>query len=522
MTGERDGQDATIAAARARRQNAFLLLLVFTVGMSTLGAEIAAARLLAPYWGASTVVWANTIGIVLVALAGGYAVGGRIGDRYPSLRALSGLALGASVLVMLIPFVGRPFFSVAAEALDTVSTGAFLGSLVGVLAMVAVPIMLLGAVSPWAIRLAIPDVDHSGRTAGRLYAVSTTGSLAGTMLSALVLIPFLGTQRTFVLFALLIALVSCVQLPRRFLVVPAVIAMAMAVPVGTLKEADNGTVLLERETEHQYVRVLERPSGDRLLELNEGQAIHSKTPADWSCGQPKCYLTNGVWDWYLVLPQAALGRTPERMAILGNGTGTTARAYGHYFPETEIHGVEIDGELAEIGREWFDMRNDRLTTYAEDARPYLRRSDGGYDTILVDAYRQPYIPFYLTTVEFFELARERLEPGGVVIVNAGQPAGQVELETTLARTMSEVFPEIRRAPMERTNTLLLGSEDEISPSALRRAARDMPEDLRPLAEEAAGALEPRLEGGSVFTDDRAPVEWLIDRSLAGYAADQED
>src|SRR3954452_11159071 len=132
-----------------------LRLLVFVVGAGSLGAEIAAVRLLAPFFGASTIVWANTIGVVLVALSVGYWLGGRLADRHPHMRGLCLLALTAAVLLALVPFVADPLLNVGVDALDEVSAGAFVGSLGAVLVLVAVPIMLMGAVSPYAIRLAV-------------------------------------------------------------------------------------------------------------------------------------------------------------------------------------------------------------------------------------------------------------------------------------------------------------------------------------------------------------------------------
>ena len=495
-------------------RNRYLYLLVFVVGITTLGAEIAAARLMAPFFGASTIVWANTIGVVLVALSAGYWLGGRLGDRRPTLRALCLTMIAAAILLALVPLVARPFLDLSVDALDEIEAGAFVGSLVAVLVLIAIPVGIAGTCAPWAIRLAVPDVEHAGRVAGRLYAISTVGSLLGTMLAALVLIPLLGTQRTFLSFAVALALVAAAGLGWRALVVPAALAGALAIPLGTVKATDDGTVIFETESEHQYIRVIEQPDGDRALELNEGQATHSFL-------RPGSYLTDDVWDGYLVLPFAALDRPPERIAILGNAAGTTARAYGHYFPETVVDGVEIDPELEQVGLEYFDMgSNENLTVHNEDARPWLRRSDGGYDVIMVDAYRQPYIPFYLATEEFFELAGERLAPGGVVIVNAGHPEGNDDLEKVLAATLGEVFPTVWRDPIEPTNTLLLATTAPASPEGLERAARGFPIELASVARTEAGRLGPPLEGGPVYTDDRAPVEWLIDRSILGYAAEE--
>jgi spermidine synthase len=493
-----------------------LALLVFVVGTGSLGAEIAAVRLMAPYFGASTIVWANTIGVVLVALSVGYWLGGRFADRHPHMRGLCLLTLVAAALLAAVPFAADPLLDVAVDALDEVSAGAFVGSLVAVLVLVAVPVLLLGAVSPWALRLAVANVEEAGTVAGRLYALSTAGSLFGTLVSALVLIPLVGTRRTFLLFALAIAVTAVLGLRpvRRYALAPAAIAVLLALPVGTLKASDDGRVIHEAETEYQYARVVERPDGSRVLELNEGHAEHSLY-------RPNTVLTGDYWDGYLVLPFTALESAPRRMAILGNAGGTTSRAYERFFPRTRIDGVEIDAEVSEIGRRYFDMNNPMLRVHDEDARPFLRRSRGGYDVIAMDTYRQPYIPFYMTTRELFELARDRLAPGGVVIVNVGHPEGEDELEKVLAATMADAFAHVARDPVEQTNTLLIASEAPLSAERLQRAAPRLPAELRPLALRSAARLEPPLPGGEVYTDDRAPVEWLIDKSILDYAAGKD-
>jgi spermidine synthase len=494
-----------------------LELLVFSVGIATLGGEIAAARLMAPFFGASTIVWANTIAIVLVALSIGYWFGGRMADRHPSLRALCGTVLAASALFALIPFVADPFLSLSVEAFDSYSVGAFAGSLFGVLVLVAVPVLMMGTVSPWAIRLKMHAIEDSGQMAGRMYAISTVGSLLGTFAASLLLIPLVGTQRTFLILALITASVAALGLRPRWAFVPVAIGALIALPVGTVKDdAGEGRVLHEAETEYQYARVVEMPDGERRLELNEGLAMHSVY-------RPDTVLTGNVWDGYLIEPLSVLSRPPGRIAILGNGAGTTARAYAEYFPATRIDGVEIDGELHDIGKRWFGLRDrPELSLYTEDARPFLRRIDRRYDVIMVDAYRQPYIPFYLTTTEFFELARERLTPGGVLIINVGHPEGSEELEKVLSATLGTVFPNVVRDPIEDVNTLLVASEREPSAANLQRAATTLPADLRPLALQTAARLAPPLPGGDVYTDDHAPVEWLIDASIVQEAAGGAD
>ncbi len=490
--------------------------LVFAVGMATLGIEIAGVRLLAPYFGASEVVWANTIGVVLVALSVGYWLGGRLADRKPRLDLLSAAVMIGAALTALLPFVARPLLDTGVDALDEISAGAFVGSLIATLLLLATPVLVLGTVSPWALRIGMDSVDRdaAGALAGRLYAVGTIGSLFGTLVSALLLIPWIGTRRTFLLFALLLGVAALPGIKRRAAaaVVPAITLLALIfLPAGGIKqESADGEVIFEDETRVQYARVIEDADGSRTLELNEGQAIHSFY-------RPDTALTDLYWDAAFVLPMAVGGRPPERVAILGNAAGTVARAYARYFPDTRVDGVDIDGELAEVGERYFDLGGANFRAHTADARPYLRATDVRYDALILDAYRQPYIPFYLTTREFFALARSRLSPGGSIVVNVGHPEGSQKLAGVLAATIGTSFEHVWIDRTRPTNTMLVASDAPIEPSKLIAAVADEPE-LTATARREASRLERAPLGGPVYSDDRAPVEWLIDRSIVQYAA----
>lgn len=494
-----------------RARTTTIAAIVFVVGAASLGSEIGAARLLAPFFGASTFVWANTIATVLVALASGYWLGGKLADRRPTLGVLCSLIAVAAVLLAVVPFVASPFLGAAASALASVSAGAFVGSLVGVLALVFVPVALLGATAPFAVRLSVDSVGEAGRVSGRLYAISTVGSLAGTFLAALLLIPLLGTRQTFLVFALALGLLALVGLPRRFVAVPLAIGALLLLPTGVIKAAAGERVLYEAETPYQYVRVVQRPDGERRLELNEGHAVNSLY-------RPHSYLSGGYWDDPLVLPFATRAAPPRRIAILGDAAGTMARAYGHFLPATRIDAVELDGALTEIGRRFFDLHAPHLKTITADARVFIRRPGPRYDAIVLDAYRQPYIPFYLTTREFFAEVRSRLLPGGVVLVNVGHPPGATELERVLAATMRTDFPHVQRDPVDAFNTWLLGSVAPPRSGRILAAGRRLPAALGALGSRVAARLGPALGGGDVYTDNRAPVEWLVDQSLLDYAA----
>ncbi|HEX2346550.1 MAG TPA: fused MFS/spermidine synthase [Gaiellaceae bacterium] len=483
--------------------------LVFGAGIGALATEITASRLLAPYFGSSTIVWANLIGIVLAALALGYWLGGRIADRRPFPSLLGSIVLAAAVCVAAIPFVAKPFLDLTVEGLDSASAGAVIGSFLAVLMLCAPPVVLLGMVSPFAIRLAVSSIETAGTVAGRLYALSTAGSLLGTFLPALVLIPAVGTQRTFVAIAALLAASSCFLLGARYLVVAAALAALVAVPPGAVKP--EAGLLHEETSYYQYIQVVERSDGRRLLSLNEGVAVHSV----W---RPDSVLTGGVWDAFLAIPPL-LDRPLERVAILGNAAGTTARALGVYYPEASIDGVELDPAVSRVGRRYFAMdENPRLTVHDADARPFLRSNDVEYDLIVVDAYHQPYVPFYLATREFFELVNEHLAPGGIVALNVASVPEDTRLVRAIGTTLAAEFPQVVEWPALRFNTIVLGMTEPLSPGELERRLANGPAALAPLRELLARDARPLEPSGRAWTDDRAPVEWVTDRMIVSYAA----
>ncbi len=486
-----------------------LSVLVFLAGAGSLAIEICASRLLAPYFGSSTVVWANLIGVVLAALSLGYWLGGRLADRRPEPRLLGWIVATAAALVAVVPFVARPLLDAAVERLDEASAGTVVGSFVGVLALFAPPVVLLGMVTPFAIRLAVTDVETAGAVAGRLYALSTAGSLVGVFVPALVTIPLLGTQRTLLGIAVLLGSAAALLAgPRALLVAGASLALA-AIPPGAVKSSEG--LLQEEESLYQYVRVLEREDGRRVLQLNEGVVVHSV----WRAGE---VLTGGEWDVPLALP-SLLGRPLREVAILGNAGGTTARALGRYYPGARIDGVEIDPVVTRVGRKWLGLGdNPRLVVHDADARPFLRRSERHYDLIVVDAYRQPYVPFYLATREFFHLVRSRLASGGVVALNVAAVPGDDRLVDGVAGTLATELPQVLRWPVLRYNTFVLGLDSPLTEGERARRLDRGPRDLAPLRELLADDAVPVVPSASPWTDDRAPVEWATDRMILGYAA----
>lgn len=481
-----------------------LELVVFLAGVATLAAEIAASRLLAPYFGSSTVVWANIIGLTLGFLALGYGVGGRWADRRPDARLLAVILVVAAAALAVTPFAARPILDLAVRGLDAISVGSVVGSFFAALALFALPMTALGAVSPFAVRLALTEVEHAGQVAGRLYALSTAGSLVGTFAAALVAIPIVGTQRTLVGTAVCVALASAVLGGRRWLAAPALAAAFLALPAGHVKQS-----LFEAESRYQFIRVVET-DGVRELQLNEGVATHSQWRRD-------AVLTGGYWDLFSILP-ALLDRPPSRMLVIGNAGATIARAYGRFYPAVAIDGVEIDPKVNDVARRFFGAGdNPRLRLIAADGRPFIEQSDDRYDLIVVDAYRQPYVPFQLATQEFFAAAAHHLRRGGVIALNVATTPADRRLSAAVGTTLLTAVPQVWRWRALEFNDVLIGLDRPLTRAEFVARAHAVRGRLRLLLPFLDSLAEVR-PNGRPLTDDRAPVEWLTDRMIFAQIA----
>ena len=497
---------SAVAVPAVPRRRA-LQWLVLAAGAGSTATEIGASRLLAPYFGSSTVVWANVIGLVLAALSVGYWLGGRIADRYPRPRVLGALVVAAGALVAVVPWAARPLLDITVRGLDQVSAGAVVGSFVSSLLLFAPPVVLLGTVAPFAIRLAVQDVEQAGTVAGRLYALSTLGSIAGVFVPALVTIPLVGTERTLVGTAAVVALGGALQLRARWLAAPVVLAAVLAVPPGEVKATPG--LLYEGESQYQFIQVVQN-GPERDLYLNEGIVKHS----EW---RPGTVLTGDEWDMFLAVPPL-LGRPVRRVAILGNAAGTTARAYGVFYPGARIDGVEIDPAVTAAARRYMGLGSIRqLHAITADARPFLRRTHERYDLIVVDAYRQPYVPFYLATEQFFRLARSRLAPGGILALNVATVPGDHRLADGIAGTLRTVFPQVLTWQALQLNQLVLGFDRPLPPGRLATAAARTPARIRVLTRLLAAHARPAAPSRDPWTDDRAPVEWVTDRMILHFA-----
>jgi spermidine synthase len=396
----------------------------------------------------------------------------------------------------------------------------------------------MGCVSPFAIRLSMEgsDVQSSGNVAGGLYALSTVGSLVGTFLPVLILIPNIGTRNTFLLFSFLLLAVSLVglfwELKARawpYLLMAAVlVGLILLWPGGVIKPAQFGEILDETESAYNYIQVVQR--GDEVwLHLNEGQGVHS-------IYDPNSLLVGGIWDYFLIAPffnnPPFTADQVGSLALIGSAAGTVAKQYTEIYGPIPIDGAEIDPEIIRVGREYFDMSEPNFNAVAQDGRYFLANSPEKYDVIAIDAYRPPYIPFHLTTREFFAQVREHLTENGVVAINVGRTRTDWSLVEAMASTLKAEFPNVYTVDLAQPgqdliNVLVVATNQPTSLENLATNAALMtsiPSGREALLQQVMASAIARAEEFTeptvVFTDDKAPVEQVVHGLILSFVAGQ--
>jgi spermidine synthase len=495
-----------------------LLLAVFFSGLVTLAVELSAFRLFAPVFGTSNLVSAVVIGLILLYLAAGYALGGRWVDRSPREVTLYRLITWGAFLVGLIPFVAQPLLRLARDNLQDLANldAALLVLAFGVtLILFSVPVTLLGCVSPFAVRLAMPRVEQAGRVAGRLYAVSTIGSFIGSFLPELVLLNLVGTRGTFVVLALSLLAIGLFGLGRQALPLvwmPIVlIGLHVLLPISF---SDLAGTVYQGESAYNYIQVVDR-GPTRYLLLNEGQGVHSIYRRD-------TIQTDGTWDYFTIAPFFnAPPYSParlQRVAIVGLAAGTIARSYTTLFGPIPIDGYEIDPKIVEIGRQYFDMNEPNLRVTVADGRVALLASPYRYSVIGVDAFRVPYIPWHLTTREYLIELREHLTDDGVVAINVGRTRTDYQMVDAMAKTASTVFPSVYVVDVAGAlNSIVYATKQ---PTTLDNLQANIDATHQPLlrltAERAQQHIRSLSPDALVFTDDNAPVERLTNAIMLNF------
>jgi spermidine synthase len=536
-----------------QRSAAAIGVAVFIAGAVLLGLEIASSRVLAPFFGSSLYVWGALIGVVLAGLSLGYWLGGMAADREPTPALFVGVLGLAAVLVLAIPFVDGWVLDQVVE----LDPGPRLNPLLATILLFGAPAVVLGTVSPIAVKLRARSLDHLGRTAGRLFAISTAGSIAGTFATAFWLIPELGTDQLLaagaVALMLAAAFVALVERLRIAFVAAVAIAAASFAGVLSLAPEKGGTVAASEfrnwspvyrqrgvdEEERQLGDPNDAQSGyevlhakdtqyHRLAVVEDSTSRYLRFDSSFQSGMwlDRPYRTRFEYTDYLQLA-LAYNAGAKRILFVGIGGGSAPKRMWRDFPGLRLDVVELDGEVVDVAHHFFGLpRDERIDVEVEDGRRYLSKNEGPWDAIVIDAFYSDSIPFHLATREFLELARARLSPGGVIATNViGAVSGeQSRLLRSMLRTYRTVFPTVAVHPVLESAQSGLGEIRNVIFVAGEGAAPDkrfLAERWRDVRRDAPGApdltrairdrVDSPISTGNVpvLTDDYAPTDALL-------------
>lgn len=503
-----------------------LNIVVFISGAVLMALEIVGSRVLAPYFGNSIFVWGSLISVVLAALSLGYYWGGWLSERSPSFARLLLLLLIPGVLIFPLPLIYPSINNSIAEA----DFGNRLNPLIASTIYFLLPGIFLGTISPYAIRLAATTLSTVGSTAGRLYALSTCGSIFGTLFTAFYLIPAIGVSNiihslgmTLMLLALLlwpfvrfrlekVEKTIGVAKPAATLFLLAAICAALASPVWARVK-----ILFEKDSFYHHIRVEEDEEARYLYfdrTLQSGMNLNDPTALRLLYSR---YTSLGL----------AFRPDVKKALIIGLGGGSIPKKYNKEFPSLEVDVAEIDPEVIQVARKYFFLKEGKnLRVHAQDGRLFLTRTQQRYDLILLDAYYTDAIPFHLTTREFFQIADQKLTANGIVVANVigavTGPGGKIT--RSVVKTLREIFPQIYIFPTRGAsssyldviqNVIVIATKERqrLDIREITKRAASLGRDLFPNATRdiAASYHDSKLADNDVpvLTDDYAPTDNLL-------------
>lgn len=485
-----------------------LEMTVFVCGALVMIYEIIGSRIVSPYIGTSTYVWTSLIGVILGALSLGYWLGGKLADRKPDLKILAFVIFSAGGLVALTIFLKDAVLF----AIVRISLGLEFKSFVAALVLFAPASVLLGFVTPYAVKLKMLSLADSGKTVGRLYALSTVGSIFGTFLAGFVLIPFVGSTRTLYLIAAILIGLSVLLVPFTFKKFNSAVLILLVVGIGAsetkifyLRQVLN---YQDIDTEYSRLRIYE-PEGLRNGKKTRVLAF------DPRFFQSVMYLDSDE----LALDYAKFYHLLrhfkpdfQKTLLIGGAAYSFPKDYLQRYKNAEMDVVEIDPQMTEIAKQYFRLEeNPRLKSIHEDGRFFLNRAETGkYDVVLMDAFGSLFtVPFQLTTIETVAQINRVLKDDGIAILNLG---GAIEGKSARFfqaefNTYKKIFPRlyIFKVNLEEDDSqvqnIIVVALKEKNNANLQSDDEELKALLANLYDKEIPAEVP------ILTDDLAPVEF---------------
>jgi len=492
-----------------------LEIIVFICGAAVMVLELIGSRVLAPYLGTSIFVWTSLIGIILGSLSLGYFWGGKIADKCPNYRIFSSIIFFAGVWIGLIVF----FKEILLEIIQSQIVDIRVGSIIAAIILFALPSILLGMVSPFAIRLKIKDIKDSGKTAGNLYAISTIGSIVGTFLTGFLLISYLGNTKILFLVALTLIFTSFVSYVKSVSKLRLIIFLILILSIFSYKSSPSiGAIEIIADVDSQYNRIW-------VYEENiprTGARVRCMTVSHaYGKGMDTAIFVDSndsaaAYSYFYRLDKF-FNSNIKKGLVLGGGGGSITKDFLKRFPEGNLDVVEIDPMVTQLAQEYFNLKDDpRFKTFHEDGRTFINQAMDKYDAIYIDVFKSFYsLPYQLTTSEAVQEIHRLLNDNGVVLVNIvsaieGDKGKFLRAEYL---TYKQIFPYVLLFPVKSLDPEMI---QNIMLVAIKSNENDYEQKMLDpaIGMEIDGYLQHLYEGEietdmPILTDDYAPVDNYI-------------
>ncbi|RQG93390.1 spermidine synthase [Natrarchaeobius chitinivorans] len=488
-------------------------LAVFVSGVTSMGLEILAVRIVAPQFGSHIYTVGGILTVFLIALSLGYWQGGKRAALATN-RQMSWIMLATAVYVGVVIYASDLLLSTT----STLALPPRYASLPAVIVLFGPPTYLLGFVSPYAAELS--DKQGTGEASGHVYALGTIGSIVGSGATTFVLIPAMTIDTIGLLFGLILVATALGLMfpafPRGPTVASVLVAAMLVVAAGAGPVAldHRGDVVYEADTAHQHLEIVD--DGDVRTMYLDGSR-HSATDLT----NPDRHVFTYTKYFHLSMLAVDDHEDVDRVLFVGGGGYTGPQDFAQRYDAT-VDVVEIDPAVTDAAEEYFGLeRGEDLNVHAEDGRQFLRDNDQTYDVIVLDAYKQDQVPFHLTTTEFMELASDRLSDDGVLYANVvSSPSGSgSEFYHAQYRTMETTFPDVYSFRTSDANSVqnvqLVATKSETDFTRADFAERNAERDLGVNLEGAVDNYmsDPDTSDAPVLRDDRGGVDGLLDPML---------
>jgi len=490
----------------------------FVTGAIVMSFEMLGSRYLNPYFGSGIYTWASLISTVLAALTAGYFGGGRVADRYPSARVLGAAVLIGSAFILALPSFSTLLLEALLDAIDDIKAG----SLASAFVLMFFPVAFYGAYSPFAIRLLLRSTHASGGVSGGVYAISTAGSIVGTLGTTFLLIPAIGTRA--ITFTLGAAGVACgvalmaYRARRRQVRMSVLLGLGTFVAITAAPSAARSAEIFDRATllarEDGQLAHIEGQYNDIYVVKRGNELLMTARLKGWNYTESRINLADpdAVPANYLRLMTTALAYAPQadNVLLVGLGGGVLTSYLGRFLPEARMDSVEIDPGVIDAAKTWFSVKEtERMRVTGSDGRVFLNRNRDLYDVALIDAYIGGSVPFHLMTKEFYTLLKRRLAPGGAAVFNIHEPN---RLFPVSVRTLQTVFATVDLYYSGFGEVAIVATDAPRAMEAVERRAAELQKKYgfrHSLPELLAQRSELDPGAGEVLTDDFAPVDVYV-------------